>query len=119
MARSIRERLDAAARALVAGGGDLGAELLDEARDELRETWHDLEGDVRSGIEWAARETPRVLRDRLAGRDTSRQEAHLRAVVANWTWVGADRVAVRWREFLEEAAKVAARVLVEAAKAAL
>lgn len=40
-----------------------------------------------------------------------REIAHAKARVANWTWVGADKVRARWAAWLEQAGELAGKAL--------
>lgn len=115
----VQARIDAAAQALLKGGADLAPVLLKEGQEELRESWDALADDVRSGISWAAVAKAKLIRKRLAGEDTTREDQHVRAIVANWTWVGSDRLVIRWQAFLEQVAKRAGELVQIAIKAAL
>lgn len=97
--------------------------LLLSAKDELRATWGDLRQREVEELEDAAKDLAQLLARRLRpGRMEHDQRAddaeiaHAMARIANWTWVGADKVRARWAAWLEQAAEVAGKVLRAAAK---
>lgn len=97
--------------------------LLESAKDELKETWGELRQREVEELQAAAKDLAQLLARRLRpGRqevDTQfddQEIAHVKARIANWTWVAADAVRARWAAWLEAAAENAGRVLKAVAK---
>lgn len=101
----------------LADANELAGRLIAQARVELKDTWDDLRQREVRELEDAAQDLARILADGIRGSSSLERELpHVQARIANWTWVGADRVRARWQHWLDQAAEEAMRVLKAVAK---
>jgi hypothetical protein len=97
--------------------------LVDSAKDELKETWNDLKAAEVLHLQQAASDFAILIGRRVRVADSPEKAgqvdleiAHVKAQIANWTWVGADKVRARWEEWLKQAAEKVGEILKTVAK---
>lgn len=92
----------------------VASDLLESAQAELAAAGESLREDVAAELKDVAAYLAELVERRAKGEDVEADLRHVRARVANWTWVGADRVTVRWVRILlgvGRATRIAARVV--------
>lgn len=96
--------------------------LVDSARDELKATWEELKAQEVDALKSAASDLAILLARRVRADTPEKVQlvdneiAFVRASIANWAWVGADKVRARWAAWLEQAAERVGEVLKAFAK---